>query len=193
MAANENLVWKRVGRRVVFESPILTLTQAPHVHPSGRELDFVLIESGDWVNVVPLLAGGDSPDGREHFVMVRQYRPGAGRVSLEFPGGFVDAGEDPQHAAGRELAEETGYSAGKLEKIGQINPNPAILTNQMHTFLATGLEQLGAMKLDTNEVLEYELVPVDDVLSGKNPDFFVNGIMLVVLQWFEFWRARNGS
>jgi 8-oxo-dGTP pyrophosphatase MutT (NUDIX family) len=93
--------------------------------------DFTILKAPDWVNVIPLTAEGK-------VVLIEQFRHGVSRVTLEIPGGVVDAGETPEDCALRELVEETGFRASGLAFLGRTLPNPAFLTNVCHTFLATG-------------------------------------------------------
>src|SRR3954451_2767924 len=67
---------------------------------AGAEIPFWIIDSADWVNIVARTEAGE-------YIMVNQWRFGVRRTSLEIPGGIVDPGEDPAHAAARELVEET--------------------------------------------------------------------------------------
>jgi 8-oxo-dGTP pyrophosphatase MutT (NUDIX family) len=77
---------------------------------------------------------------------------------------MVDPGEEPRVAAARELEEETGYRAGHLEPIGEVHPNPALFSNRMTFWLATGLERVAeAPHGDEDEELEVLLVPLDDI------------------------------
>lgn len=119
---------------------------------TGRSHEFFGIDSADWVNVVPLTADG-------HVVMVHQFRHGAGRVTLEVPGGMVDPGESPAEAAARELLEETGYRAGRVLPLGSVNPNPALFTNRLHAFVATGAERIAEIASGATEETSVELVP----------------------------------
>ena len=91
--------------------------QAPH---TGKEHDFYIIDSPDWINIIPLTDNG-------HVVMVKQYRHGTREVTLEVPGGMVEDGDSAEETAYRELLEETGYKAESMMKLGVIDPNPAIL------------------------------------------------------------------
>lgn len=95
--------------------------------------EVIVVKAPDWVNVIPVLN-----DGR--VVLIRQWRYGISSPCLEIPGGMVDADEDADEAAVRELLEETGYHARKLEALGVTHPNPAFLSNQLTTYLATDLD-----------------------------------------------------
>ena len=131
-----------------------TLARSPRtgdVHP------FYQIRADDWVNVVPVTRDG-------HVVMVRQYRHGCQEVTLEIPGGMIDPGETPAAAAARELLEETGYRAERVEPIGWVNPNPALFDNRLHIFLATGAEAVAEIRNDGGtEETSVELVPGPEV------------------------------
>ena len=111
-------------------------------HPvRGREDDFYVLESSDWVNVVAV-----TPDGR--MVLVEQYRFGSEELSLEVPGGLMDLGENPIETAERELREETGFVGRRYRLLGSVRPNPAIQSNQCHIVLIEEAERLYKNALD---------------------------------------------
>ena len=84
----------------------------------------------DWVNVLPITSSG-------HALLIRQPRVGSMTFVLETPGGVVDPGEnDVTMAAARELEEETGFSSRRILSLGAMNPNPAIMNNLCHFFVA---------------------------------------------------------
>lgn len=98
------------------------------------------LNAPDWVNILPVL-----PDGRA--LLIRQIRAGTLTPVLEVPGGMMDAEEkDPTIAATRELEEETGFSSQRILPLGSINPNPAIMTNRVHFFLALGAYPVACRK-----------------------------------------------
>jgi 8-oxo-dGTP pyrophosphatase MutT (NUDIX family) len=131
---------------------------------TGDEHDFFEIDSTDWVNVVAITADGE-------VVMVRQYRHGAREITLETPGGMVDAGEAPAEAAARELLEETGYAPGELVALGGVNPNPAIFRNRLHGFLVRDARRVAEVRNESTEETHVELVPLarlrDYVRAGR--------------------------
>jgi ADP-ribose pyrophosphatase len=123
---------------------------------TNAEHDFYVIETADWVNIIPITAD-------DQVVMVRQYRHGSREVTLEIPGGLMDPEDTPEGAAARELLEETGYRAEELKKIGAVNPNPAIFNNRCYTFLALDATKVGDPMPDQTEDIEVALIPLVDI------------------------------
>lgn len=75
---------------------------------TGMEHDFYVIESRDWINVIPLTTD-------HQVIMIRQYRHGSRKVALEIPGGLLDPGDTPRKAAARELLRGDRISSKKVE------------------------------------------------------------------------------
>ena len=105
--------------------------------------------------------------------MVRQYRHPVAKTLLEIPGGFADKNEAPEKAIARELLEETGYEFSRYEYLGEVLANPGVLNNYTKLYLATGGKKVGKQKLDENESMTVELIPLDElvdmVLQNKIP------------------------
>ncbi|RME21969.1 MAG: NUDIX hydrolase [Deltaproteobacteria bacterium] len=153
----ERLSWKRLKRKRVYEGKIFDVYQEHSRRMAdGREHDFDILECPDWVNVTAVTPAGN-------LVLVRQWRHGNGKVTLEIPGGAVDPGESPLQAARRELEEETGYRANKWHEIGVVEPNPAFQTNRTWTFLALAATPTGSQNFDPTEQVEVVEWPLGNV------------------------------
>ena len=161
--------WYPVDEEDVFEHPIFTIkrqhlradppsqdAQEGGMRSESDERIAILVDGPDWINVIPIL-----PDGQVLFV--RQWRYGVAAETLEIPGGMSDEGEEPLEAAERELLEETGYKAARWTQLGELDPNPAYQTNRIVTFLAEGLEQMGAPEGDGEEEITLDTAPLDQV------------------------------
>jgi ADP-ribose pyrophosphatase len=169
--------WTRRGRRELLRCPVFTVVERENEGPGGRRGGFVVLEARDWATVVPLVRRG----GEDCFLMVRQYRHGSGELSVEFPGGVVESGEDPAAAATRELEEETGYKAESIRLAGAVSPNPAIMSNTFHVFLAEGLARSGRIDLDEHEAIDSFLVPAREVRAAMGRGQYTHALMATAL------------
>ena len=106
-------------------------------------------------------------------VMVRQYRKPADKVMLEVPAGKIDPGEKPLEAAVRELKEETGYTAEKVEFLTQFYPSVGYSEEMLYLYICTGLTP-GETNFDENEAIDIEEVELDRLfkkaMSGEIDD-----------------------
>jgi 8-oxo-dGTP pyrophosphatase MutT (NUDIX family) len=149
----------RASRRLIRDRWISL--RADHcVTQRGVELDpYYVLEYHDWVHVVAL-------DEADRLLLVRQYRHGAGVISLELPGGVMDPNEsDPLAAGARELLEETGHEAASIRHLTRLSPNPASHTNSLHLLLAEGARQVAPLKLDSTEDIAVVLLPWREALD----------------------------
>jgi ADP-ribose diphosphatase len=150
--------WESLDRTDVYECRVFSVSEHRRRSPRTGELhDFTVLDSPDWVNIVPLTAD-------RRVVMIHQYRHGIGEFTLEVPGGMVDVeDESPLAAARREMREETGYDSDDVPSLGVIHPNPAIQTNRCWSFLARDVELRGTVSFDTTEETEVVLIPLDEI------------------------------
>jgi ADP-ribose pyrophosphatase len=97
-------------------------------------------------------------------VLVRQYRHPAVRYLLEVPAGTLADGERPEAGAARELQEELGLVADRLEKLSEFFVSPGFLEEKMWVYLATELSE-GKQKLDDDELIDIVRLPIGDALE----------------------------
>ena len=169
----DELAWKEEGRKKVYTCRVFSVCESYCKSPQNKGGTFTVLDAADWAIVVPVL---DTPEGKK-FIMVWQWRHGSQCLSLEFPGGVFEPGENPQDAALRELQEETGYRPKSIRKLGEFSPNPAIMSNKVHFFLAEDLVNTGAQHLDADEFVEIELVDTEEVIKGMGKPPYVHALM----------------
>lgn len=173
--------WRVAGRETLFSHRLFDLRRESLVAETGivATREALTLDAPSWVNVIALLPGA-------RLLLVRQWRYGIGAPTLEIPGGMVED-EEPLVAAGRELFEETGYRAGRLTYLGEVEPNPAFITNRCLTFVAEDLVRVGEPEGDGEEELVVEIVA-----GAEIPGLIVSGAIrhaLVVAAFYLFEHA----
>ena len=149
---------------------------------TGKEHDFFVLESVDWVNVI-----ATTTDNR--LVMVEQYRHGSNSIELEVPGGMMDATDpSPLETALRELREETGYEGAGAQLIGKVYANPAIMSNTCHTALVQQCELKHPTAFDHGEDIMTRLVPIAEIPSLVATGKIAHSLVVVALYHFDLWR-----
>jgi 8-oxo-dGTP pyrophosphatase MutT (NUDIX family) len=170
--------WEVVETERLQECKVFAVSRSMARSPlTGEVHPFFGIEAGEWVNVVPITSG-------DELVMVRQYRHGSREITLEIPGGIVDPGETPAQAAARELLEETGYRAERVEPIGSVNPNPALFGNRCHTFLAPEVVPVAPIRNTQLEETSVELVPVAEIPDQLRQGKIDHALVVAALYWY---------
>ncbi|KAF5432448.1 ADP-ribose pyrophosphatase [Candidatus Methanophagaceae archaeon] len=136
------------GRRVKLHVDRVVLT-------GGRETTREVVDHPDCVAIIAV-------DAENNVMLVRQFRYALARELLEIPAGVIEPGEEPIHSAFRELEEETGYTAAKMERLGGFYSSPGCFTEYLHLFLATELEP-GNKTVQEDEIIEVVPVPLEQV------------------------------
>lgn len=126
--------------------------------PNGRRVDLDLLRHPGAAAVVPFLEA-------DRILMIRQYRYATGGDLLEIPAGKLDPGEAPEACAVRELEEETGYRAGRVEKLGAIWTSPGFTDEIIHLFAAYDLEPT-EQRLEPDEIIQLVPMRLADALDG---------------------------
>ncbi|HZL42131.1 MAG TPA: NUDIX hydrolase [Verrucomicrobiae bacterium] len=172
--------WKKLGSKPIGNFGIFTIRSDRKVSPrTGKEHNFFVIDSVNWVNVIAL-----TPDGQ--IILVEQYRHGSNTVELEIPGGMMDSRDATPEATGaRELREETGYEGDMGIVIGQVYPNPAIMANVCFTVLIQNCRCIHPVEFDHGEDIMTRLVPVSKVTSLLRTGTIRHALVVAALYHFE--------
>lgn len=150
--------WNYIDSQRVYEDRIVGVRHDKyHFLPNDIIKDYTVLEFEDWVNIIPVTKDG-------HVVMIRQWRHGVRRETLEIPGGLISPEDtSPADAAIREMAEETGYHSNNVIHIGTVEPNPAIQANRCHTYLADDAYLHSPQNLDPTEAISMELMKKEHI------------------------------
>jgi len=168
---------------VLFRAARFQVVRKTQITPDGKTHAREIVRHPGSVVLLPLLE-----DGR--VVLIRNYRVAVEQWLIELPAGTLDPGEDPAAAAHRELTEETGYRARSLEMLCRFYPSPGILDEQMHLFLATGLEA-GPASLEGGEQIEPCLVAWQEALRMARDGRIQDAKTLAGLLYYELLRRRT--
>jgi ADP-ribose diphosphatase len=174
--------WATISTRYLLKTRWMNL-RSDHVRlPHGTELpEFHVLEYPDWAAVICIRA-----DGR--YVLVDQFRYGIGKSSLEFASGALDSGEEPEDGARRELLEETGYAAPRLEYLGAFAPDPSKHTNYAHLFVATDARQVAEPTPDAGEDLQVQVLTRAELDGAIASGRLIHGIHLTAM-WMASQRG----
>jgi 8-oxo-dGTP pyrophosphatase MutT (NUDIX family) len=150
--------WQVLNKKVLVQSKMFKFYQYHLKHgDKGTEHDFFILDTGDWVNIIPITSDNK-------IVLVRQYRAGTDEITIEVPGGIIDPNdEDPIVTAKRELEEETAYVTDDFEILGYVNPVPSFITNKCYFVLAKNVEKKGHIHFDPSEYIETFLASFEQV------------------------------
>lgn len=171
-----------------YEGRVIHLDVDTVRFPDGSTGQLEMIRHPGASAVVPMLDDPAGPDPR--VLLIRQFRHAADGVIWEVPAGRLDPGETPDACARRELAEETGMRAGRLERLTTIYTTPGFTDERIHLFLAGGLEE-GDHRREADEFMELRPTPWSEAMRLIERGEIMDGKTLVSLLYLQaFRRAR---
>jgi ADP-ribose pyrophosphatase len=158
-----------VGSETLVDAGFLQLERLHVESADGDEFDRHVVRHPGAVVVVPVQT---DPDGTSHALLVRQWRVATDRDLLEVPAGKRDVeGEPPETTANRELEEEIGFVAGRLDKLAEFYNSPGFCDEYTHLFLATELEERTRAAVSHEEaamtIERVALDHVDDLITSR--------------------------
>ena len=180
---DNSLKWEIKSKKQLLHTPVFDVYEQAERSATGIEGDYVAIDAPDWVMVIPEYKGC--------FITVKQWRHSSESLSIEFPGGVADSGEETATTAARELYEETGFKANNLVYLGSVSPNPALFKNRFHMYLADDLTPTGEQALDDDELLTYELIPVDEVIRSYGSEMYSHALMGTALAMYLRYKYKG--
>ncbi|HUS91079.1 MAG TPA: NUDIX hydrolase [Phycisphaerae bacterium] len=175
-------------KELVFDGRVAKAHRVGVRMPDGRVVERDWIHYGGAAVILPILDDGS-------VVLIRNYRFAVDETLYELPAGMMDpADASPEQCARRELAEETGYTAGRIELLGSFYSGPGTCDERMHAFVATGLSA-GEQDLEVYERIEAEIVAEAEVRAmvadGRIHD--AKTIATLGLYWLKASRAGPGE
>lgn len=173
---SDDLREETISRTRIYDGRILSLRVDEVRLPGGKTASREVVEHKGAVALIPVTDSGE-------IVLVRQYRYPAGTALWEIPAGKLEAGEEPKVAAQRELAEETGYRAQSLRKVGEFFTTPGFSSELMHLYLAEGLNDSRA-EADPDEVIQTRKLTLEEVAAWLDRGEIKDAKTLVGLNWF---------
>lgn len=171
--------WHRLGTKRPYTHRIINVRQ-DHVLVAGQhEIHYAYLESAGAVWVVPV-----TPDGQ--IVLIKQYRYSVDEWTWEVPaGGMHDHEGDPESLAHRELAEEVGGEADRMQYLGWFYGGVAITNSQCHVFVAHNTRFTLEQQLEGAETLEVHLTSIDEALHKARTGKMRDGRSALALLWSE--------
>lgn len=153
----------QIASRRVYDGRVLSLDVDTVRYPDGSSGELEMIRHPGAAAVVPLAS---DPRGKNPtLLLLKQYRYAAGGTLWEIPAGRLDPGEDPADCARRELLEEAGVTAGRLERLTSVWTTPGFTDERIHLFWAADL-RAGVHARERDEFIEVVARPLSDVLAG---------------------------
>tara|TARA_B100000674_G_scaffold44101_1_gene30619 strand:+ start:7125 stop:7673 length:549 start_codon:yes stop_codon:yes gene_type:complete len=179
--------WEIVNKEYLNNLKIFDLyeykIQSPYTN-GKKEFNFYIFDSADWINILPITK-------KNEVIFVEQYRAGTDSITLELPGGMIDSGETVLKSAKRELFEETGYKSKSWKKLGFVHPNPAILNNSCHTYLAEDVECISTPQNSGSEFTKVKSIHLDKLEELIINKKITHGLVINAIYWYKLFLSKR--
>jgi ADP-ribose pyrophosphatase len=173
-----------IEKQAIFEGKKVRL-EVHHLRDeeTDRRMSREVVVHPGAVVILPLLKD-------DQIVLIKNRRYAVGQILIELPAGTLEKGEAPMNCAGRELLEETGYLAGRLQPIGNFYTSPGILSEKMYAFAAYDLEKKESA-LEEGEEIELLPAKLDDAIEMIQLGQIADAKTIATLMIYDrFFRGR---
>ncbi len=167
--------------RILLTTPRFRVETAVRTKSDGTQHERAVVRHPGAVVILPLI-------DQQHVCLIRNYRVAVAQTLIELPAGTLEPSEDPAVTAHRELIEETGYRADKIDRLHEFFLSPGILDERMHLFLATQLTA-GPAQREPNEEIENLVVSWSEAMQWVMDGTIQDAKTMVALLYFDRQRA----
>ncbi len=179
-----------VSSQRVYSGRIIAVDEDAVRYPDGSTGMLAIVRHPGASAVVPFLS--DPRGANPTILLIRQYRHAANGYLLEIPAGRLDPGETPEACAYRELKEETGCTAGRIERLTTVFTTPGFSDEQIHLFMAMDLLS-GDSAREADEFIEPVAMTIVDALSKIEQGEIRDAKTIITLLFAAGYRTRTGD
>lgn len=180
---------KTIQRKEIFKGKIIEVVLDDVALPMGGEAKRELVFHHGGVGIIPITK-------ENKMIMVKQFRKPLEKVVLEIPAGKIDPGEGqhPEKTARRELEEETGYQAEKLEYVAEMYLSPGFSNEKLYIYLGQQLEKVeNPRPQDDDEVLELYELTLEEAHQAITDGLICDAKTIYAVQYWELLQIKQGE
>ncbi|MEO1768473.1 NUDIX hydrolase [Candidatus Enterococcus ferrettii] len=180
---------KTIQRKEIFKGKIIEVVVDDVALPMGGEAKRELVFHHGGVGIIPITK-------ENKMIMVKQFRKPLEKVVLEIPAGKIDPGEgqQPEKTARRELEEETGYRAEKLDYVAEMYLSPGFSNEKLYIYLGQQLEKVeNPRPQDDDEVLELYELTLEEAHQAITDGLICDAKTIYAVQYWELVQVKQGE
>lgn len=175
-----------ISKEIKYDGPRFDVIQKQYKREDGLKIIRDCVEPGNAVIIIPV-------NEKEEVVFIEQYRETIENIALELPAGMIEIGEEPEEAAKRELEEETGIKAKKIEYLTSCYTSAGYTSEKIYIYLAKDFEY-GKQNLDeTEEILSIRKIPIQECMKMILEDKMDHASVYIAIQTYYYKYHSGGN